>query len=344
MALTPNAITLAMTNANNPPSAPMVQLLSYQEMGQNSGTSARFRATISDGTTKTSAVVTAPDVEKLRSGSIKPLAIIQIDEYKILSTHNASQMVVIQRLHVIQQADVVIGNPLSFGQAPDQAVQPTANIVSAAPVQQVSMAAYGAAPAYGQQGGGGPMVRPGTGPIASVAGGAAMAFTPIKALNAYTQRWTIKARVTAKGEIKVYQNDKGPGKLFKFDLLDESGGEISGAFFKDAVDKFYDRLHVGSVYMFSGGKVKVADKKYSKGRDYEIMFDDKTQVTPAEDDSRIGSANFTFIPGISSISTMEPKTSIDVVGMLTRVEATTELTSKAGRQLTKKDLSIADDR
>lgn len=340
MALTPNAITLGLTNDQSPPHEPVVQMLSYQEMG-NSGGATRFRATISDGMTKTSAVVTAPDVEKLRSGAIRPLAVIQIDDYKILPTHNNTRMFAIQKLHFVQQADSVIGNPVAFGQAPDKAVQPAANIVSA-PMHSAPMPAYAsaAAPAPFMQA----PVRSGAGPIASVAGGVAMSFTPIKALNAYTQRWTIKARVTAKSDIKTYQNDKGPGKLFKFDLLDESGGEISGAFFKEAVDKFYERLHVGSVYMFSGGKVKVADQKYSKGRPYEIMFDDKTQVTPAEDDSRIGSANFTFIPGISAIVNMEPKATIDVAGMLTRVEATTELTSKAGRQLTKKDLSIADDR
>ena len=93
-------------------------------------------------------------------------------------------------------------------------------------------------------------------------------------------RWTIKVRVTSKGDIKSWNNDRGNGKLFKIDLLDEGGGEISAAFFKEAVDKWYDSVAVGSVYFMSGGRVKLADKRYSGGREYEINFDDKASIIP----------------------------------------------------------------
>jgi hypothetical protein len=50
-------------------------------------------------------------------------------------------------------------------------------------------------------------------------------------INTY-YRWTIKARVTNKSDIRRWSNAKGEGTLFSIDLLDEGGGEIRGTFFK----------------------------------------------------------------------------------------------------------------
>lgn len=51
--------------------------------------------------------------------------------------------------------------------------------------------------------------------------------------------WTIKARVTTKGELRLYNNARGEGKVFSFDLLDSGLGEIWSTYFNDVADKFY---------------------------------------------------------------------------------------------------------
>ena len=66
---------------------------------------------------------------------------------------------------------------------------------------------------------------------------------PIASLTPYQNKWAIKARVTGKTHIKTWANSKGEGKLFSFDLVDESG-EIRVTAFRDQCDKFYDLIEV----------------------------------------------------------------------------------------------------
>ena len=53
-------------------------------------------------------------------------------------------------------------------------------------------------------------------------------------------------RVISKSVIRTWQNDKGAGKLFSFEVCDESG-ELRCTCFKEGVDKFYDFLQVDKV-------------------------------------------------------------------------------------------------
>jgi replication factor A1 len=41
-------------------------------------------------------------------------------------------------------------------------------------------------------------------------------------VNLISRSWTIKARVTAKSEIKHWSNQRGDGKLFNVTLMDET--------------------------------------------------------------------------------------------------------------------------
>ena len=42
-------------------------------------------------------------------------------------------------------------------------------------------------------------------------------------LNMWQNKWTIKARVTSKGDVRTWNKSTGSGKLFSMDLMDESG-------------------------------------------------------------------------------------------------------------------------
>ena len=72
-------------------------------------------------------------------------------------------------------------------------------------------------------------------------------ITPIASITPYQNKWTIKARVSSKTDVKTWNKPSGSGKLFSMDLMDESG-EIRVTAFKEQCDAFYDKAVVGKVY------------------------------------------------------------------------------------------------
>jgi len=79
--------------------------------------------------------------------------------------------------------------------------------------------------------------------------------------------------------MRTYINSNGEGKVFGIEIIDEGGGEIKGTFFNDPAEKFYRTLEIGSVYEFSGGRVKVANKRYQRcDNDFALTFDYSTEI------------------------------------------------------------------
>lgn len=79
------------------------------------------------------------------------------------------------------------------------------------------------------------------------------ATQPISSLSPYQNKWVIKARVIAKPAIRTWSNAKGDGKLFSFDLMDESGS-IRATVFQHLVDKYYDMIQVSEKKTPSGSR------------------------------------------------------------------------------------------
>lgn len=102
---------------------------------------------------------------------------------------------------------------------------------------------------------------------------------PIESLSPYAHKWTIRARCTSKGDIKTWHNQRGEGKLFSVNLLDETG-EIRATGFNDAVDRLYDLFQEGTVYYISAPcRVTIAKKQFSNlANDYELQFERDTEV------------------------------------------------------------------
>ena len=175
------------------------------------------------------------------------------------------------------------------------------------------------------------MKRPSTTPITDVStpkakvvykpptrlsiGSSGVVATPIASITPYQNKWTIKARVTSKGDMRTWNKPSGSGKLFAMDLMDESG-EIRVTAFKDQADAFYDLAVVGKVYYISNCSVKAANKQYSKLKnDYELTFKDSGTMELVEDDtSDVPTMTYNFAR-IADLAVAEKDTNIDVIGV-----------------------------
>lgn len=116
---------------------------------------------------------------------------------------------------------------------------------------------------------------------------------PISALNSYSPDWIIKARVLKKPPFRAYKNARGEGKVLTVDLIDRAGTMIQGTFFNKEVDLWADKLEENNVYSFSGGQVKMANKRFTAIKnDFCITFDSQTSIVNLGNDSKIKNEGF----------------------------------------------------
>jgi len=118
-------------------------------------------------------------------------------------------------------------------------------------------------------------------------------YMPIKALNTFMKDWTIRARVNNKGELKTTM--KG-GKLLKIEIIDHFGTPIEGTFFNDAAIKFSEIVNENKVYLFSGGNVKMANKRFTTVKnDFCIIFETNAEIVEIEDDGSITKQEVSYL-------------------------------------------------
>lgn len=188
-----------------------------------------------------------------------------------------------------------------------------------------------------------PVAQKAAAPAAPNRGGPGNAtIYPIEALSPYAHKWTIKARVTSKSDIRTFRN--GEGKLFSVNLLDESG-EIKLTGFNEQCDQFYDVLQEGSVYYFSSPcKVGFAKKQFSNlPNDYELVMEAGTVIEKSEDQTAVPQVRFNFC-NIRELQDVEKDATIDIIGVLKEVGDVGTIISKTkDKPFDKRELTLVDD-
>mmetsp|Transcript_952 Transcript_952/g.2275 ORF Transcript_952/g.2275 Transcript_952/m.2275 type:complete len:643 (+) Transcript_952:206-2134(+) len=368
MSLTPNAVSTMYHmggSADDPSFSPTVQVIHVKKIDNKGGGEERFKVILSDGTHFLSGMCATQLNSLVHTGIVSQHCILRVDEF-IVNTMGSGQKIVI-----ILAAEQVGGNPGSRIGAPVDITK----VPGGPPQAAQSQAGGGAKPMYGNvpsNGGGNPYGNRGSpsgggnnpyGNRGSPNGGgnnnrfgggssapivrtsaSGQPITPIAALNMYSNRWVIRAKVTSKSAIRTWSNAKGEGSLFSAELLDASGMDVRCTFFKEAVDKFYSFLEENQVYNFSGGRLKVANMQYNTCKSqFEITFDQNAEIHLEQgggDDIR---ESYDFVK-IADLERRDPQGYVDVLGVVKHVgEPTTIVSKKSGKELLKCELTVEDD-
>eukprot|EP00529_Nitzschia_sp_RCC80_P016749 CAMPEP_0113450592 /NCGR_PEP_ID=MMETSP0014_2-20120614/5906_1 /TAXON_ID=2857 /ORGANISM="Nitzschia sp." /LENGTH=646 /DNA_ID=CAMNT_0000341929 /DNA_START=168 /DNA_END=2108 /DNA_ORIENTATION=- /assembly_acc=CAM_ASM_000159 len=363
--LTTNAVRtmIAKSDSNSLQQRPIVQAINVKCINNNS----RYRVILSDGNVYAQGML-ASQMNGIADGTatgssgirLETGCLLRIDDF-MCNLVSGKKIIIILAAEVVGPSQERIGQPAEYkeGNAPGTAGGPNA----AAPMYNrtntagVPSAAGSAGNPYGvsqsnpyspsKKGGNNsaPIVHSTapTGMGGSPGGGPRI--TPIAQLNMYQNRFTIKARVTSKSDVKTWSNAKGEGSLFSIELLDSSGMDIRATMFKEAVEKFYNYFEVGKVYTVTGAKLKVANMAYNTCKsNLEMTIDhNTTEVHMVDDAGDIQQQSFDFVK-IGALEQVEEKSYVDILAVVQEVGDVQSLTSKkTGNELLKCDLTLIDD-
>nr|XP_003469585.2 replication protein A 70 kDa DNA-binding subunit [Cavia porcellus] len=328
---------------------PILQVISIRPITTGNNPP-RYRLLMSDGINTLSSFMLATQMNSLvEQEQLAANCICQIDRFIVNTLKDGRRVVILMELKVLKSADMVgvkIGNPLPYneGQGQPQAVPSpvtASSPLTGRPQQQNGSSgvgssvpkAYGASKTFGKPGGSG-LLHP--------SGGTQSKVVPIVSLTPYQSKWTIRARVTNKSQIRTWSNSRGEGKLFSLELVDESG-EIRAAAFNEQVDKFFPLIEVNKVYYFSKGSLKIANKQFSAVKnDYEMTFNSETSVVPCEDDHHLPTVQFDFT-GIDDLENKSKDSLVDIIGICKSYEDATKITVKSNnREVAKRNIYLMD--
>lgn len=349
--MTQGAIREILLNPNNLPKNPVLQVLGLKKVtaSQGNGPNERYRMVLSDSIHAHTCAMLATQLNYMVSNDeLDAKAIIRLDKYICNIIQETRKVLILLEVTVLKKGSesVRYGDPVQFdekteGKGSNAAIQNNRPSVqqSSGGAQQNRFSNNTGNANRNQSSSSGSRFGSNQAPVSRNQNGPAI--FPISSLNPYHNRWTICARVTSKSNIREWSNSRGEGRLFSVDLIDESG-EIRATCFTDFVDKFYPLLEQNKVYYISKGNLKPANKKYSSiNNDYELTFSHETTIELCTEDSNLPTLQFNFRE-IVTIPEVQPDNLIDLIGVCTNISDIMEITTRAGKQVSKRDISLLD--
>jgi replication factor A1 len=313
---------------------PVVQVLGCKKIQSASSTKERYRMILSDGDHSISfAMLTA-------QGGIDVNSIIKIKRFLLSEIPSAVKgnqkvLVILDCETVVSGSEVGIriGNPVNLSE--DKASNYNTKVESPSSTTTEDSSDVGQ-PARKQ-------MRVDAPNILNQSLSGSRIISQISTLAPSDNECVIKARVANKSEMRTWSNSRGEGKLFSFDLMDESG-EIRCTAFRDVADKYFNYLQVDKVYYFSKCQVKPANKQFNTIKnEYEMTLNSDSVIEEClNDDGVVPQVKYNFVP-IDSVASMDVGALVDVIGICKEASDIQTFTSRStNRELKKRDVFLVD--
>ncbi|XP_030010008.1 replication protein A 70 kDa DNA-binding subunit-like isoform X1 [Sphaeramia orbicularis] len=330
---------------------PVLQLLNIRQMNTGSGPP-RFRLMMSDGLHSMTSMILATQLNNLTDDNLlTPNCVCMLKKTTSNNLADGRRVVIVIDMDIIKSAEEIggrIGNPTpinadsktSSSQDPvsSTAVSSSSPPPAAVPGPSHNKSSSTLTPPKGcGRGftGKSPMKASNTSPVSTTK------VIPVASLNPYQSKWTVRARVTNKSSIRTWSNSRGEGKLFSFEIVDESG-EIKITAFNKEVDKFFSLVEQGKVYYISKASLKVANKQYTTLKnDYEMTLNAQSSVVPCDDSQGVPEMLCDFVP-IAELENRDKDAIIDVIGVCKSAEDVSRITTKTSREVSKRALNLID--
>ncbi|CAN1795939.1 Replication protein A 70 kDa DNA-binding subunit B, partial [Linum perenne] len=343
--VSPDAIStlLSIPKPDSPSDLPeiVVQVTNLQPKGKAYGFDAN------DGKMKLKSLFNSRMSPDIISGKVQNLGLIRIMDYTINEIPNkAEKYMIVTSCEVVspaleaeinngsQDEGILLKKPKLEDELKSQVKSEATGIVMKAKNETVTKSA---AQIVNEQRG-------------NMAPSARMAMTrrvhPLVSLNPYQGNWTIKVRVTSKGNMRTYKNMRGEGCVFNVELTDEDGTQIQATMFNEAAKKFFERFQLGKVYYISKGSLRVANKQYKTvENDYEMTLNENSEVEEvANESAMIPATKFNFVPIDNLGPYVNSKDLVDVIGVVQSVSPTLSIRRKSdNEQIPKRDVTIVDE-
>jgi replication factor A1 len=308
----------------------VVQVLDIKRLNANNNSqSERYRLVVSDSLHYQQSMVATQLNSMIVNDEIKKFSIIKLNEI-ICNVVQNRRIIIILGLEVVSEPVEKLGDPKNV----DTAV-PSQSSFAGNTTQPAPAPAPEAKPVMNQ-----PTYNKSTPPVQQNANMGNV--VPINSLNPYQNKWTIKAQVSQKSQIRTWNNAKGEGKLFSMTLRDDQGGEIRCTMFKEGVDKYYDMLEDGKTYTFSRGQLKPANQRYNTCQnDYEMTLSGDTEIQYCSETIKV-KLSYTFVD-IKNLQDTPVQSNVDICGVVKQVGEISSIATKRGDTVDKRNITLIDD-
>ncbi|KJP89466.1 hypothetical protein AK88_00909 [Plasmodium fragile] len=165
----------------------------------------------------------------------------------------------------------------------------------------------------------------------------------ISQITTYVSKWIIKAKVVNKTKLSTFKSNIN---FFSIDVTDVHGDSISCKFWGSAADKWFNSIELKKVYIFSKGRVSIANPKYNTVKHkYELTFNEDSEIHEVKDDGEIKIQKKISLVNLRDIkiATKETPFTADLIGIVKHIGAINNLKTKHGNEIMKQNIIIVDD-